>query len=156
FAYLKLKLKLKIAGYDADFFAYDWRLSLSDLGKKLALQIKSEDSKVHLVAHSMGGLVARSALLDKPKNLHRIIMLGTPNFGSFAPIQALRGQYSIVNKIAFIDIAHSKEDLANIFRTFPGLCEMIPSPEKYPQNLFEPSSWPESGVRPDKAALAAA
>src|SRR5262245_43566424 len=156
FAYLKLKLKLKIAGYDADFFPYDWRLDLIGLGKKLALQIKSEGSKVHLVAHSMGGLVARSALLEKPKGLERIVMLGTPNFGSFAPIQALRGQYSIVNKIAFIDIKHSKDDLAKIFCTFPGLCEMIPSPEKYAQNLFDLSSWPADGTRPDKAALAAA
>jgi CHAT domain-containing protein/pimeloyl-ACP methyl ester carboxylesterase len=156
FSYLKLKLKLKIAGHDADFFSYDWRLSLLDLGKKLALQIKSGGSKVHLVAHSMGGLVARSALLEKPRNLARIVMLGTPNFGSFAPIQAVRGQYSIVNKIAFIDIQHSREDLAKIFSTFPGLCEMIPSPEKYVQNFFDLSSWPESGVRPDKAALVAA
>src|SRR5262245_35969147 len=156
FSYLKLKLKLKIAGHDADFFPYDWRLSLTDLGKKLALQIKSGESKVHLVAHSMGGLVARSALLEKPKNLARIVMLGTPNFGSFAPIQAVRGQYSIVNKIAFIDIRHSKEDLAKIFCTFPGLCEMIPSPEKYVQNLFDLSSWPADGTHPDKAALAAA
>jgi pimeloyl-ACP methyl ester carboxylesterase len=156
FAYLKLKLKLKIAGHDADFFPYDWRLSLTDLGKKLALQIKSGESKVHLVAHSMGGLVARSALLEKPKNLARIVMLGTPNFGSFAPIQAVRGQYSIINKIAFIDIKNSKEDLAKIFCTFAGLCEMIPSPERYVQNLFDLSSWPAHGIRPDKAALTAA
>jgi hypothetical protein len=31
-------------------------------------------------------------------------MLGTPNFGSFAPLQAIRGQYSIVNKLAFLDV----------------------------------------------------
>src|SRR4051794_11070737 len=31
-AYLKLKLRLKIAGFDADFFPYDWRHSLKDLG----------------------------------------------------------------------------------------------------------------------------
>jgi CHAT domain-containing protein/pimeloyl-ACP methyl ester carboxylesterase len=156
FAYLKLKLKLRIAGYDADFFSYDWRLDLIGLGKKLAAQIKSEGPRVHLVAHSMGGLVARSALLEKPTGLERIVMLGTPNFGSFAPIQAFRGQYSIANKVAFIDLRHSKEDLAKIFCTFPGLCEMIPSPEKYAQNFFELSSWPANGVRPAQSALAAA
>jgi pimeloyl-ACP methyl ester carboxylesterase len=156
FAYLKLKLTLKIAGYDADFFPYDWRLDLIGLGKRLALQIKSQGPKVHLVAHSMGGLVARSALLEKPKELQRIVMLGTPNFGSFAPLQAIRGQYSLANKLAFLDLAHSKEDLANIFRTLPGLCEMIPSPEKFTRNFFELAAWPAGGVRPDKAALAAA
>jgi len=156
FAYLKLKLTLKIAGYDADFFPYDWRLDLIGLGKRLALQIKSQGPKVHLVAHSMGGLVARSALLEKPKELQRIVMLGTPNFGSFAPLQAIRGQYSLANKLAFLDLVHSKEDLANIFRTLPGLCEMIPSPEKFTRNFFELAAWPAGGVRPDKAALAAA
>src|SRR5262249_46165064 len=62
-AYLKLKLRLKISGFDADFFAYDWRLSLSEAGKSLANAIKSDSAKqVYLVAHSMGGLVARAAL----------------------------------------------------------------------------------------------
>ena len=142
FAYLKLKLKLRIAGYDADFFPYDWRLDLIGLGKKLAAQVKSEGPRVHLVAHSMGGLVARSALFEKPAGLARIVMLGTPNFGSFAPLQAFRGQYSLANKVAFIDLLHSKEDLAHIFCTFPGLCEMISSPKKYQQNFFDLSSWP--------------
>jgi hypothetical protein len=32
---------------------------------------------------------------------------------------------------------------------------MIPSPEKYPQNFFELSSWPASGIRPAQSALAA-
>ena len=41
FAYLKLKLKLQIAGHDAEFFPYDWRTSLSQIGKKLANEIKS-------------------------------------------------------------------------------------------------------------------
>jgi CHAT domain-containing protein len=33
---------------------------------------------------------------------------------------------------------------------------MIPSPEKFTRNFFELSAWPTGGVRPDKAALAAA
>src|SRR5262249_58727138 len=107
FAYLKLKLTLKIAGYDADFFPYDWRLDLIGLGKRLALQIKSQGPKVQLVAHSMGGLVARSALLEKPKELQRIVMLGTPNFGSFDPLQAIRGHYSLSNTLAFLVLVHS-------------------------------------------------
>src|SRR5207237_6612403 len=62
FAYLKLKLRLKISGFDADFFPYDWRQSLADIGANLADAIGSEPSNVMLVAHSMGGLAARSAL----------------------------------------------------------------------------------------------
>ena len=156
FAYLKLKLKLQLDGYDADFFPFDWRQSLIALGKGLAAHISKEGRKVHLVAHSMGGLVARACLLRKPKHLDRIIMLGTPNFGSFSPVQAFRGNHSLANKIAFIDPYHSKEELAGIFRTFPGLYEMIPSPEKYPVDFFDLKTWPKTGLLPGKQALAAA
>jgi pimeloyl-ACP methyl ester carboxylesterase len=156
FAYLKLKLKLQIAGYDADFFPYDWRLGLEDLGKKLAATIKQEKDTVHLVAHSMGGLVARAALHNNPKKLGRIVMLGTPNFGSFSPIQAFRGAHSIVQKLDFIDRFHSQAELAQIFGTFPGLCEMIPSPQKYPADFFQPGSWPRGGPHPTQAMLTSA
>src|SRR3954467_11375786 len=85
-AYLKLKLRLKIAGFDADFFPYDWRLSLTQLGASLAAALDKEpSSEVHLVAHSMGGLVARAALLaPSGAKVKRLIMLGTPNYGSYA------------------------------------------------------------------------
>ena len=155
FAYLKLKLKLQIAGHDAEFFPYDWRTSLSQIGKKLANEIKS-GRPTHLVAHSMGGLVARAALPHKPRSLGRIIMLGTPNFGSFAPIQAFRGAYSLMQKIDFIDSHHSAADLADIFGTFSGLCEMIPSPKTYPADFFNLDVWPDTGSRPSQSILTAA
>lgn len=153
FTYLKLKLRLQISGHDADFFPYDWRQSIPALGKSLAAEIKGNGRKVHLVAHSMGGLVARAALLNNPQHLGRIIMLGTPNFGSFAPIQAFRGADSMVRKVAFIDLRHSAAELAGIFGTFPGLCEMIPSPQKFSTDFFKLSSWPKGGVRPAQAIL---
>src|SRR5215470_7594214 len=62
FAYLKLKLRLKIRGFDADFFPYDWRRSLSELGTALAHAVNENASELMLIAHSMGGLVARAAL----------------------------------------------------------------------------------------------
>ena len=60
--YLKLKLTLRINGFDADYFPYDWRHSPRELGARLARQIAGERRPVQLVAHSMGGLVARAAL----------------------------------------------------------------------------------------------
>jgi pimeloyl-ACP methyl ester carboxylesterase len=157
FAYLKLKYRLRIAGYDAEFQPYDWRLSLVELGKKLAGRIDDEGRPVHLVAHSMGGLVARAALAHSPRRLQRIVMLGTPNHGSFAPIEAFRGTHSVVRKVAFMDLRHSTEELArDVFGTFPGLCEMVPSPELYPADYFDLSAWPQNGVRPEQRMLTAA
>jgi pimeloyl-ACP methyl ester carboxylesterase len=159
-AYLALKLRLRIAGHDAEFWHFDWRLGLARLGAELARAIDDPPGRTtHLVAHSMGGLVARAALKHAPKNLEkgRVVTLGTPNFGSYSPVQAFRGVHSVVGKIAFIDTSHDPGELAGIFGTFPGLLEMIPSPERRPSlNLFKETSWPRQGTKPSPAMLAAA
>ncbi|MGE0757399.1 MAG: esterase/lipase family protein, partial [Pirellulaceae bacterium] len=65
-AYLKLKLSLTIAGYDPEFFPYDWRLDIRTLGHQLQRYLEKlrpvTGGNVSLVAHGMGGLVARAAL----------------------------------------------------------------------------------------------
>ena len=96
FTYAKLKLQLRIHGYDASFHPYDWRLGLDELGAQLASRIAAADKPVNLVAHSMGGLVARAAARILPRRLIRkLIMLGTPNAGSFASVQTLRAHLSL-------------------------------------------------------------
>ena len=151
FAYLKLKLRLRINGFDADFFPYDWRRSLEDLGADLANKIQQEPaSQVSLVAHSMGGLVARMALPQAGEKVTRLIMLGTPNYGSFAPVQVIRATYDVVQKIAKLDLRHNAEELSGeVFNTFPGLYQMLPSPEKFSAiNLYKPDAWPAKGPQP--------
>lgn len=150
-AYLKLKLRLRIAGFNADFFPYDWRFSLADAGSKLADAIQKEGAaQVSLVAHSMGGLVARAALKSANAKISRIIMLGTPNYGSFAPAQVIRGTYDVVQKIARLDQRHTAEQLAGqVFNTFPGLYELLPAADKFPAvDLYNAASWPASGPQP--------
>jgi pimeloyl-ACP methyl ester carboxylesterase len=155
--YLKLKLRLKLAGFDADFFAYDWRRSLSDSGKSLSDAIRAEAAaQVYLVAHSMGGLVARAALPTTGKKVARVILLGTPNYGSFAPAQVLRGTFDSVQKIAKLDRKNSLEQLCETFSSFPGLYEMLPSPEKFSaMNLYKADAWPQTGPQPRANLLSA-
>lgn len=155
FAYLSLKLRLRIWGFDADFHPFDWRQSIATLGQELKARLKREGSgTVSLVCHSMGGLVARWALGNGAK-CRRLIMLGTPNFGSFVPVMALRGTHPLVRKVAFIDPWHSAEDLASeVFSTFPGLTEMFPSPEKFDDlNLYDLDQWPDDNLRPRRNIL---
>jgi pimeloyl-ACP methyl ester carboxylesterase len=156
FTYLRLKLKVQMSGFDASFFPFDWRFSVDDLAKTLVRRLENETAdEVHLVAHSMGGLVARAAIARKAPRVGRLIMLGTPNFGSFAPVQALRGTYGVVRKIAVVDAAHSAEELASrVFGTFPSLYEMMPAPEKFSSvDLTDPGNWPDSAPKPDAKLL---
>ncbi len=45
--------------------------------------LKSENSTLHFVTHSMGGLIARYYIATySPQNLGKVVMLGTPNTGS--------------------------------------------------------------------------
>jgi hypothetical protein len=161
FTYLSLKLRLQIEGFDADFHPYDWRLSVPALGADLAKRIIAErktHARLHLVAHSMGGLVSRASLagLTASQRPDRIVMLGTPNYGSYAPVQAFRGVGGTVEKVDWLDRRHSKAELAQIFGAFPGLLEMIPAPGHVRSDLFDLAAWPAAGIRPDAARLTAA
>jgi len=156
-AYLKLKLKLKIAGFDAAFHPFDWRLGLDALGEQLADAIQNDPAReVSIVAHSMGGLVARAALSRASAKVKQLIMLGTPNYGSFAPVQVLRAVYDVVLKVAALDLRHTAEELAStVFNSFPGLYQMLPAPEKLGAiDLYDPAAWPAHGPRPVPALLA--
>jgi CHAT domain-containing protein len=156
-AYLKLKLRLQIAGYDAQFHAYDWRLGLDDLGRDLARRLGRESGPIDVVAHSMGGLVARAAL-SQGAACRRLVMLGTPNHGSFMPVMAIRGTDPLVRKIAALDLRHTAEDLASdVLSTFPGLVQMLPTRAAFSAiDLYDVASWGDGGLRPEPSVLARA
>ncbi len=156
---LKLKLSLKVAGFDTHLHAFDWRRSIAELAAALNQRIAAEAKgrSVALVGHSMGGVVARVALGQQSREvIRRVVQLGAPNHGSFAPVLALRGVYPTVRKLAAIDRRHTAEDLARIiFRTLPALHELLPDPRLAGgPNLFDAAEWPADALRPDAALLA--
>ncbi len=92
----------------ADFFtfAYDWRQEIATVtapqfGEALdqyahiheeKTGIPAQDTKFIIVAHSMGGLVARTFLSENPQWADRIAgmyLVGTPNLGSVKAIKTL-------------------------------------------------------------------
>ncbi|HEY1283867.1 MAG TPA: alpha/beta hydrolase [Steroidobacteraceae bacterium] len=152
FTYLRLKLHLRIAGFAPLFHDYDWRLGVDELGRKLAERVRADQGRVMIVAHSMGGLVSRAALAcDGMQKVERVVLLGTPNHGSFAPVQALRGVYAVVRKIARLaSDGQSAESLAaDVFSTFPSLYHLLPAPDVDAGfELFDVDAWPNSGPRP--------
>jgi hypothetical protein len=92
----------------ADFFtfSYDWRQDIGTVTAPLLGQaldkyakiheektgIPAQDTKFVIVAHSMGGLVARTFLSENPQQADRIAamyLVGTPNLGSVKAIMTL-------------------------------------------------------------------
>jgi pimeloyl-ACP methyl ester carboxylesterase len=160
YSYLKITLSLRKAGFDAVLLDYDWRRDISTLGKLLADRLAADGrDDVALIGHSMGGLVARASLTHAAgKRVSQLIMLGTPNGGSLAAVQALRGTYSVVRKIAMLDLRHDAEFLARkVFASFPGLHELLPANKSVSDlDLFDSAAWPVKGPGPDAALLRSA
>lgn len=78
-----------IQGVDLFTFPYDWKQENTISGQQLKIKIEKvrnicQCQKVDIIAHSMGGLVARSyAQSDEYQNdINQIIFLGTPHEGS--------------------------------------------------------------------------
>jgi pimeloyl-ACP methyl ester carboxylesterase len=159
-SYLRLRLQLVASGFDVDCVDYDWRLGIDALGKQLAQRIEAEPhAHVHLVAHSMGGLVSRAALSQPVwRKVRQVVLLGSPNEGSFAVVQAVRGTYPVVRKLARLDVRTTAEQLAEeVFNTFPSLYHLLPTrAHTQPMDLFDPDQWPQQGPRPRAELLRAA
>lgn len=80
---------LKKVGFGTSHFCYSSiRTSIPLLGAKLATQLESMESdnsikRFHLVAHSMGGIVARAAFENRSfQKAGRVVTLTPPNRGS--------------------------------------------------------------------------
>jgi hypothetical protein len=85
------------------------------------------------------------------RKVERIVLMGTPNSGSYAPVQALRGVYAVVRKIARLAQNQTSEWLAaEVFNTFPSLYHLLPA------DFLDKAAWPQSGPIVDRTLLAAA
>lgn len=124
--------------YDVLTFQFDWRKSLKDAAQDLKNQLeeylKTSNAKIHIVAHSMGGLVVRQCMIDYvdtwskfKENVHnRFVMLGTPWLGSYLIMEVLTGHSKRVKQLAFIDFKHNRKELLDVFWKYPGVFELLP------------------------------
>ncbi len=129
------------ASTDCVLFAWDWRRDFVEAAGRLGEVIETlrrvrldSDLRVDLIAHSAGGLVARyyvrfggHDVLDSPTppnpeptghGVDRLILIGTPNFGSIAAVQqAMFGKRFPLGTVG-----------PEVLATFPGLAQLFPHP----------------------------
>lgn len=164
--------------HDVVTFPYDWRRSIADAATDLARALgphldaaRAGRQPLHLLAHSMGGLVARMLIAQAPELWDRIcehpqgrlVMLGTPNGGSHEITSLLVGVSGTLRKLALVDLRNDRRDLLRIIARFPGVLEMLPEAEAGALDLFTGAAWDRLAAvddtgwtRPAAAALAAA
>ena len=138
-------------------FPFDWRKSIVDeanrfgiaLEEKLKLlQETKSDQPIRIVAHSMGGLVTRAMIAQRPKlwqeiSKHegaRFIMLGTPNKGSYKIPRLILGQEKTFRMLAMLDVHNSSEQLLEVIARFPGILQLLPMDDPK-WNFTEAKTW---------------
>jgi pimeloyl-ACP methyl ester carboxylesterase len=152
--------------WNVQTFWYDWRRDLRDSAAALEERLKvwfPENAPVHLVCHSMGGMVARTFIQAYPQRWRtmwdrdpsqpgalggRLVMLGTPNHGSFDALQVITGLENLVRWIARLDLKHSRTELLSILNSFVGTFQMLPSPRmmKHLEGLYHAATYGELRV----------
>lgn len=113
-------------------FPYDWRKSLrasTDLLRDTIVRTHSEYQKrVHLVGHSMGGLMIRTALMVHGKELwpkvDRVVFIGTPHYGSTSIAGYLKNHLWGFEQLAILSMFLSR----GTFRTLRGVLSLLPAP----------------------------
>ena len=80
---------LKKEGFQVFITDVEWAGTVKKRGKQLSFQIKTilnktKAKKVHVIAHSMGGLDGRSAICEEKMNffVSSLVTIGTPHLGS--------------------------------------------------------------------------
>lgn len=155
-------------------FPYDWRRDNVENARLLVTKVEAlkrklgnRNLKFNIIAHSMGGLIARYAAMygntnipvgpPKPtwvgaRNFDKIFLVGTPNEGSVSTINALLNGFSYVGGINLPFI----QDISRFDAfTIPSLYQLLPHEGTllaYDENLkplnidiYDPATWETYG-----------
>jgi beta-lactamase superfamily II metal-dependent hydrolase/pimeloyl-ACP methyl ester carboxylesterase len=161
--------------WDVHLFPYDWRDDIVRSAERLdelvgRLRTAHPDRGVNFVAHSMGGLVVRAFVAEHRTRWDeladvagassgRLVMLGTPNRGSYSIPLTLLGSELAVRGLAAIDRKHTAGEVGAIVAGFPGIYQMLPFADGIEDDnwseLYERASWGDGAhIRADLLALA--
>lgn len=147
-----LKTILPARGYQLYKCPYDWRLKNEEIAQKYLVpcisKAKEETGadKVNIIAHSMGGLIARAYVQNDSlyrDNISKLAMVGTPNHGSPEAYYSWEGgdfthglfgilgevmEQAVGNRLVQIGIHLArKTELAYFHSFFPSVQELLPT-----------------------------
>ncbi len=154
-------------------FAYDWRrdnveaaLALAEKIAQLKAKLQQPELRFDVLAHSMGGLIARYYAMyggrdvlneqtQEPdwagaQHINRLILIGTPNAGSFDAFRTLLQGYSVTEanhtRVALFGGLHQR-----MIFTVPSVYQLLPRNtgarffnaklERLPLDLFDVETW---------------
>ncbi len=127
------------ASHDVVEFAFDWRRPIEDEARRLGAAVglaldarQASGQPVRILAHSMGGLLARTMALKCPAvwarmMAHadaRLLMLGTPNAGSWAPMQVLSGDDTLGNTLVAFGSPLADHAARQMMAAMPGFLQL--------------------------------
>ena len=127
------------ASHDVVEFAFDWRRPIEDEARRLGAAVdkaldarKASAQPVRILAHSMGGLLARTMALECPSTWARmmahadarLLMLGVPNGGSWAPMQVLSGDDTLGNALVAFGSPLADHAARQMMAAMPGFLQL--------------------------------
>jgi pimeloyl-ACP methyl ester carboxylesterase len=144
-------------------FEYNYNASMIENAGWLAAEIKGLAAPVVLVCHSMGGLIAKLAVLSgNVPNVRRVIMLGTPNFGAIRTSTAGLLASLMLRAAGHVAAVFRQPGILELTRVTRLLEEPIKQGEKFARNIeyvtipgtyfnesreaFDFGKWPQASV----------
>ncbi len=132
---------------DTNFFIfpYDWRFDVATTKDALDVLIekakqKSGQTQVNIIAHSMGGLVARNYIADSAKagKVNSLIEMGVPHLGAPWAIKALFYGAPLGPSYLFDLIALNPDEVKDVIQNLTSHFQLLPNKNYF--NFYENSS----------------
>lgn len=138
--------------YDVVVFPFDWRKPLPDSAAIFNEKIKelmAINQPIKIIGHSMGGVLVRDFIIQHDKTWKalnnsegfKLVFLGSPLGGSHRILTVLFGEDAIINKLAKLDLFHTKKRLLDMFSKFPGILGLLPLTTAAGEDYASMTTW---------------
>lgn len=138
---------------DLFLFPYDWRkdvvTQMPALNETIDEATRSAgSSNVQILAHSMGGLIAREYIrnAERAKKVHTLVELGTPHAGTPTFLAHVLYSKCIDSNIFLLGCVVNGSKVNELVQNFPGAFELLPS-KRYFQLYSDQTDYPFNDIR---------